>query len=133
MPVTATAPPIVVIEIDAVEPPIKISCLGRKVIRIDRRVERVARPQQPDKPIDRGRLVDPAKRQGGGQINTLLRNGAQLRPFGLFPRLPKFRVVGDDRVGVPAADLIPGNMHQFARARPVGDIGEIDQTEDVAE
>src|SRR5215472_17143548 len=76
-----------VIEIGAVEPSVKISCLGPKVVRIDRWVECVACPQQPDQPIDRGRLVDPAKRQGRSEINTLLRN-AQFRPFGLFPRLP---------------------------------------------
>jgi hypothetical protein len=57
------------------------------------------RPYKPEQPIDRGRLVDPAKRQGRRQIDAALRDRRQARPIGPVSGLPELGIVGDDNVG----------------------------------
>src|SRR5438045_4141445 len=86
------------VELDPVEPVVKILGCGSEIVRLEGRVERMASPQQSQQTVDRGWLVDPAARQAGRQINAAPRDGGKACPFGPCPSLPELRIDGDDRV-----------------------------------
>src|SRR4029077_15060088 len=114
---------LLVAQLDAIEFVVELADTGAQILLIDVRIEQRAEPRQPNDPVYPGRVVNPAKWIGWGEIDPLFRDSGHPAPRPIaLQRGVEAGLLRDDYCRVPCKDLFTGDSGELAAAERGGDV-----------